>query len=596
MKNCEYIIDATGDHFKSYKLLLQSDWLNNLNKDEWRSLEDIIFSESPLADQIASKLKNKNHEYHIDRIARNSLAGVIDGEPDLSADSAIPINGFLESDLCAVNGKRIVTQKNDEDYETSFIRKLTKQAPPGTEITLEEAKAEFDKHQKGNDIIVEDSVMLHSLLTSGEIISTNSSAIYNFSKAFKEVQTSRFEGNSLLADQLFNGLRNGYFSRIIKRNQKVVKNINLRSKLAGIDKDLIGHIDYITIEPNGTLHLYLYKVSSQDYKKWPSAKVEKYKAQLVFLKYMLAENGFNVKNIELNVVPIALHYTDDYSKVTHITVHDPVTYSSRKSDGTYALEHYDQLVRHFLKDNYMPDEITNSDIENANKDIKKIFPVLNVQTEGFSKTAEEWIRTAPDCDPHDIEPLVIKEVHTPGHGYDLIVRLKDDTTKTIVIKSDRAKHNNKELHDAVIEHLQYLSDNKSYQLNRLKEAIKNGYTKGKTDVFSDIKGLPPIFLNSIFSKYLTTYTTKENGEKDYEWKLLDNLSEANVLMFQNKKGQVDIISLSAFNLNVSPTLKEGTTNVLGCHRYDSQTAVFKGDFGNIELISNFTQLDSSISR
>lgn len=590
MKNCEYTIKATGETFNSYDELITK-WVDKLSVNEWQSLEDLVFSVSSLQDKIYKQLESKNKEYHIERKARNSLSGAIDGEAEITDSNSFSINEFLENDLCAINGKRIVTQKNDEEYKANFILKFTKQMPKGKEMSLEEAEKEFERIQKGNDIIVEDAVMLHSFLTSSDIVSSKSSAINDFGIKLRNAQTSRFEGNSLLSDQLFNGLRYGYFKHVAKKNNRVFKNLNLKSKLIGIDKDIIGHIDYLTIDPNGRLHVYLYKVSSQSYNEWPSAKVEKFKAQLVFLKYMLAENGFNVNNIELNIVPIHLKYNDDFSKVLSIRVDDPQRYSSKQSDGSYALSHYDQLVSRFLKDNYIPSEITNNDIKEATKDIKKIFPSLNIKTEGISKTAEEWIRTAPDCDPYDVESIVIKEVHEPNHGYDLIVRQPDNTTKTIIIKSDRSKNKNIELRNEVIKQLENLSDSKSYLLDTIKSVIQEGYNKGKTDPFSDQKGLPSTFLTSIFSKYFI-HTTNDKGEKTYDWKMLDSLSEANIIMFQNNTtGQVDVISLSSFNLNVSPTLKEGATTVLGSYCYDTQTSVFKGDFGNIELIRTLTLLN-----
>lgn len=590
MRNCKYIITATEEEFNSFSEFLTK-WVDNLDINEWQSLEDLVFSVAPIQDKIHKQLESKNKEYHIERKSRNSLSGIIDGEAEVVDSNSFSINEFLENDLCAVNGKRIVTQKNDEDYKANFILKFTKQMPKGKEKSLEEAEKEFERIQRGNDIIVDDAVMLHSFLTSSDLVSSKSSAINDFGSKFRSAQTSRFEGNSLLSDQLFNGLKYGYFKHISKKNNRVFKNLNLKSKLIGIDKDIIGHIDYITIDPNGRLHVYLYKVSSQNYNEWPSAKVEKFKAQLVFLKYILAENGFNVNNIELNIIPIHLKYNDDFSKVLSIRVDDPQRYSSKQSDGSYALSHYDQLVSRFLKDNYIPSEITNSDIKEATEDIKKIFPSLNIKVEGISKTAEEWIRTAPDCDPYDVESLVIRGVHEPNHGYDLIVRQKDNTTKTIVIKSDRIKNKNTELRDEVIKQLENLSDNKGYLLDTIKSVIQEGYNKGKTDPFSDQKGLPSTFLTSIFSKYFA-HTTNDAGEKTYDWKMLDSLSEANIIMFQhNVTGQVDVISLSSFNLNVAPTLKEGATTVLGSYCYDTQTSVFKGDFGNIELIRTLTLLN-----
>lgn len=595
MKNCKYIINSTNETYNSYTELFIN-WLDKLDVNKWQSLEDLVFSLNPIQDKINEQIKSVSKEYKISTEINPEISGIIDGEAMLKHPNSFYINEFLESDLCAVNGKRIVTQKNDEDYKQNFIQKLTKYMPKGKELTQEEAEKEFDRLLKGNKIIQEDAIMLHSLLTSSDIVSTKSSAINNFESKFYNAQTSRFEGNSLLADKLFNELRFNYLDHIVKPEVKILKNINLKSKLIGIDKDLIGHIDYITINPNGTLNLYNFKVSSQDYTAWPSAKVEKYKAQLVFLKYMLAENGINVENITLNIIPVKLNYNEDFSKVISIRVNTPISYSSNKRDASYNLENYDKLVSKFLKNNYTPEPINNDIIEKARENNKKIFPTLNIKRDGIGKTAMEWIKKAPECDPQEVEPLVIKEIQEPNHGYDIIIRQKNGTTKTIEIKSDKAKTKNKELIDEVTKYVEYLQDNKGYQLNVIKTAIREGYIKGKQEgvsVFAETKGLPSIFLDSIFDRYFE-YTINENKEKVYKWKLLEDLSEANVLIFQKEDGQIEVVTLSSYDLNVSPVLKSGTSTVLGCHRYDTQTQVFKGDFGNIELIKTMTLLNELV--
>jgi hypothetical protein len=62
-------------------------------------------------------------------------------------------------------------------------------------------------------------------------------------------------------------------------------------------------------------------------------------------------------------------------------------------------------------------------------------------------------------------------------------------------------------------------------------------------------------------------------------------------MFKNRDtNQVDVISLSAFNLNQSPKLEKGST-ILGSYRYDTESTLLKGDFGNIELMRIMTLLN-----
>ena len=138
-QNHEYVVenisdlrayDKTQDKTVDLKLKYIDDKteeaVNAKNDAEWQSFEDLVFSLSPKQDKIYESLKAKNKEYSIEKKARNSLSGVIDGEVEVTAKDSFSVNEFLESDLCAVNGKRIVTQKDENDYKANFILKFTK--------------------------------------------------------------------------------------------------------------------------------------------------------------------------------------------------------------------------------------------------------------------------------------------------------------------------------------------------------------------------------------------------------------------------------------------------------------------------------------
>ena len=106
--------------------------------------------------------------------------------------------------------------------------------------------------------------------------------------------------------QLYNGLKKTFYIREKGKypDSKTITNVNLVSKLLNQDNEIFGHIDYLFVGEDGTLHLYLFKTTSEHPSHWVNVKQEKYKYQLAFLKQMLANNGVDVSNIDLNIVPV----------------------------------------------------------------------------------------------------------------------------------------------------------------------------------------------------------------------------------------------------------------------------------------------------
>ena len=41
----------------------------------------------------------------------------------------------------------------------------------------------------------------------------------------------------------------------------VINNIGLKAKIEALDKELVGHIDYLSVDESGTLHAYVFKAS-----------------------------------------------------------------------------------------------------------------------------------------------------------------------------------------------------------------------------------------------------------------------------------------------------------------------------------------------
>lgn len=456
-----------------------------------------------------------------------------------------------------------------EDYIESEIKSLTDQG-----IDPEDAKKAVQTVLNNWKIIEEDSMVLHSLFTSNTI-----GNLADFENAQK--LTSRM--SMQVIDKL-----HGLLKRRIKDIQdqypesRTLTNINLRTALKDFDKDLIGHIDYMFIDKRGRLHLYNFKTSHTRPAKWSSAKQEKYKLQLAFLKQMLANKGIQVKNMDLNIIPVEMSYTDDFSKINDIKVHDSINHNLNKFSNP-GLNKYFNKAKYFVESNISETENLSGGIKEANSIIRATFPTLNIKSEGIATSAKDWIKNAPDSGDAST-PIIIKPSEDSDFGYDLIM-----SGNVIKIKSKKRPENNKELENAVIEHLSELEDNKDFITQQLKtvldKAIKVGFIDltGHKFFKEDVKK----HLKSVFNQYVV-----KDEKKQSEWIFNDTLIDQNIFLFTNRHtGQTDIITLSHLNLNSIANIN-GTNNILGAYKRNGQTDTLTSHFGNIETVRTLLLLNS----
>lgn len=560
MDNCKYIIE--GNTFSSYSDLL--DYISNLTNLDLDNIPDIVYSKSSRQTSQVEKLLKLKTDY----IPKKNSVSFIDSEPQ--AEGALSILDFIDSPACVINGRPLVTPLSREDYIEKQIEKLVEQ---GT--SQEEAEQVVNKIISNWDTVQEDSLKLHQTFTD-KIISNPDATDIDFADKFKSI----LPNNRLLID-LYNKLKRFYISEKGKYPEsRAIRNINLTSRIKELDQEIFGHIDYLFVGQDGTLHLYLFKVTTTNPKEWPQVKQEKYMYQLAFLKHMLSNNGINVKNIDLNIVPVQLTYNDDFSEIQSLEVHYPKQYSTRRSGSEYAMTKYDRQVSAFIQDSYIPESISEKPIERADKINRAIFPDLNIRNDGISLSAIEWIKSAPSIDPTGTEPLVIKEIGDPGHAYDVII-----DGKVHPIKSGKSKTNNKEIIDLVSEYIDKLDDNKGYSTQRLKDAIKNSFKKG-FPIFSTVPGLMnyAASLEAVFAKYLSYQEDPDTKTREYSWELLDDLIDSNVLVFRNKEDNtIDLISLTSFDLNAKASLRFGS-NILGGYKLDTQYKGLDAHYGNIEAV------------
>lgn len=518
-----------------------------------------------------------------------TVSSLMNGEPDSGVKSIL---NFIDTAACSILGRQLVTPLVLEDYKKYEVKKILEEQNLDLD-TAPQAAIDAATKQVENTIanwkrIQEDSFALHKLFTDGTILGPDVDFIAKFQKTLPKSLNS----TDLLV-KLHNNLKNIYIAEKGRfADSETIRSLNLSSKLKGIDQELVGHIDYLFVGSDGTLHLYLFKTTSESPNKWKGVKEEKYKYQLAFLKQMLKDNGADVTDIELNIVPVQLNYNSDYSQVESIIVHNPnpnYQYSTRKTDNRYAMHKYDRETSQFFEKKSTIRPITDSVIDRADNINRQIFPDINIRSTGIGESAKEWILHAPEADPEGVEPLVIKTVGEPGHYYDVIIN-----GEVHPIKTKGSKKTNKDILKLVTDHLEELEDDKGYSTQRLKDAILESYKKGFM-TFENVKGLrgKSDVLYSVLSKYLIPNKDSEGKVVDYNWKLRDDIIDANILIFENKDGVIDVITLSAFDLNAKIRFN-GNENLLGHFVYDSDYIDLKANYGNIELVRTMTILNEAL--
>lgn len=589
--HCTYSYKGQDD--LSYAEL--SDIIYDEIKDNPAKLDDTIFSQGtkqfPRRDIQYENIKKLNQEYIISKSSSTQpeCTTSINGEP--STKGTMHVLDFFDSNMYVrQDGSHILTQFNDEEWEQELIKHYK-----NNDTTKDQAEQLAKLDVENGKAIKRDAPQLHPLFTTSYIWN-KSKRIDEFYDDVKDKLPDSLKDQEKAVTNLLIGLRQVYLtekSRKVGSNSRTIFNTNITAKLKDIDKELFAHIDWMFIDDSGTLHIYLLKTCTTPESKWPIVKKQKYKHQLAMIKRMLANNGIRVSGATLNIVPILLKYNIDESDpnnsfkyIEDIEVKNAERYSSREGRAGYSMEYYDNIAASFIDDNSTPFPISNKPIETAMQNCQLIFQNLNIKEDGIHKSAKEWIAHAPDRGIIGNEPIIIRESNESGYKYELIIR-----GKVHKIKSKRVKEKNDEILSLVQKEIDKLDDEKGYTVNIIKEAIKDAFEKGWSTLSSH-KEIDSYLNESILSVMHKYMPKKVNDEWEYEWELEENLIDAGIIIFKNKAGVRDIITLSAFNLNVTPDyLKNTSTNILGNYKTDYEYIDMAGDFGNIEAIRTMELLN-----
>lgn len=560
MKNCIYTFQGNTYTYKELIDIL-------LESPNIRTVSDIVYSKASKQDRIINELYKIKKEY----ITKKN-SSILDGEPDI--EGPMTISQLIDSPAFSINDSQLISKMNREDYikyKVAQIKENNNLNEEETEKTRKQVQAEVDNWDK---IIGEDFYQFHTLMSGFDF---QSKGLYDFKQHLKG---TKFESAS---ENLYADLHNTYIRmRSDHIGSKLIKNISIEAELKDTLQKIVGHIDYLLVDSLGNLHIYNYKASTESSKDWIVAKQEKYKYTLAMLKQMLAYNGFNVNGMTLNLIPIRFNYTDDLSRINSINAEQTKEYTM-SAGSKYIFSKYDRVAKQMIPSKLGTIEVTPDSVKDANRVLKVIFNEKGVRAAGIQQTIQEQIRQA-------VRTGSIKNVNEPNHYYDVIIG-----GKVYPISTPGKPEKNQQILDCFQDNMELLEQNDSVVASRLTEGILNSYKKGYPN-FENSKGFSysASYLNSVLRKYFEH--DKVEDKKIYKWEFIDNdiLLSANILMFRNQDGQIDVIALSPYNLNRSTSFKYGSS-LAGSYLLDRQSqGISKATYGNIEAIRVMTLLNQII--
>ena len=573
LSDCIYYINGNPYSYDSLWSALDQTQLDELNETG-----DILFSKYPKQEAQKNRLETLKQKVKETRQQQNFLfAGDIteDGENGEKA-----ISTFLtESPEAIINGNPIVRQFVIEDFKQNEIRTRVELG-----MSTQEATKEVEKEISNWETIAEDSKLIHKLLTDPIIASTEDKKA-EFIQRAKDVipKSSKLYDDNLLGT-LYDQLKTFYInSKGHYVDSEVLRNINLTAQLKNSNTKLLGHIDYAFIDTSGTLHIYNFKVTHNSLNKWSKDKINTFRHELAFLKQILANNGLNIKNIDMRIVPLQVKYNKDYNQIQEMVIRDSKNYDI-DSNSRYVGQKFDNVAKYFIEESNQIENITSDHIKIADQINKAIFPFISVKSDVIGKSVIEWINSAKTVG--DSEPLIIRQIETGE--WEVFI---NGTRHLVTNPVDKSR--NKDIIKLVSDHLDKLNTNGTY-INNVKEYLIDSHRRG----FVNIEKLKrnSDFFNKEFAQYVHKSEIGENKKSD--WELIDDLADCNILMFKNRRtGIIDVITLSQQNLDVIPDYpKKGNSNVLAAYMRDSQIDMPLGDLGQIENIRTLVLLNQVIDK
>lgn len=548
----------------------------------YRDFSDIIYSKGTKQDAVFSEVLSLKKDFKA-RASQNKISG----EPDYTPGKTLTTQTLIDSGNFRFKGEEVIKEQSDADYIANIVKSYMDEG-----LSENEAKQRAENTLQNWQVINEDAKELHTLLNN---FNFQTQERYDF---IKHLKGTKFEDlASSIWDQiaeeggLFHIMR-GRHKLSNEASVKIIQGVNLLAKLNHIGEDIIGHIDNLVVDTNGTLHIYNYKLTSTPISEWDAVKKEKYRFQMALLKQILAHNGFNVTGTQLHIIPIRVDYSEDFSKINSTTVY---AQNHIQMPAGQAFNKYETIAKYFIKSNIKLEPIKNKVVQQINRNLNFIFPERNITIDGIQKSVDEWIKFNYSSRWENR----IKRVDAEDHVYELY--FNDDFTDPVLIKDPTEPINNEELKNAVTKHLRDINTNNSEFLGRIIQDIlvskrlgKSILERGRTSNRNLQRTLS--FISKSLNKYISSYNMVQ-GVKDFEWELISNdtLLDANILLFRNKSDQVDVVCLSNFNLKAQLSFN-GQQNIMGSYVTDSSKDTrglinFRANFANIEAVKTMTILN-----
>lgn len=569
---CRYMIYKNGKEvtqFMSYTELLKyiDDQKIKLDKQS-----DIVYSKdmTPQQEQQCDAIDKIKADYkpvlRIDDIDINSF---IDDDFFLEGAALSTIQFINSKAFVDENGRPYLLQFNEQRYRQVMMQHLQTTLKMTTEKAIEFIDTEIS-HWKRIQI---DSYWLHTLFGSYDTINSDKST-NDVAENFLKQDIPQSIRNKQVIENAVKSARQQVLDTAKGLNLR--KNVNMKVNIHG--KDVYGHIDYLTIAEDGSVNVYLYKVSYNSSLYWPDVKKQKYKYQLAFLKHMLSQNGVNTDHINMFIVPVRVKYDEDFDHITDIVFESEQNYSFNHN-GKNIIRKEENIVEKFLPEQSNPLHFDNDElIMQAEHDCQVIFPKVDIRKEGILGSIPMYIQNALDgVDPN----FRIITVDTPEYMYEVKIN-----NRTYKIKDKTRPQDNKEIIDIVYKHIDSIDSEKGNSANTLKNAIIN-LRNGNDE---SVNGRMRHIIDTQLSKYMRF--DMEGNNRVYQWELLQDVTNCNVLIFKNKKtGVYDIVSLSAVNLQVRMS-KGVASNLLSLRGYyNSEYIALEGNYGNMEIVRAMTLIN-----
>lgn len=587
MTTCKYKYKNKNYSYQELVEQVSQELQDPKNRSKYAHINDEVFSKTIQEEQLDRIIDaSRSVTAQLKREKSIDTSSLLSGNSEYNDGRHISLASAINNPLVQVNGRPIYNQMSVEDYfkiETDYLIQRR-------DLEESEKDAYIEKIKNNWKNIEDDGYLIKYILGSFNLRESTNDLVQKLINDPEIKANSRIYNTNILTsiiDQLKSSLN---YIQGNRGDRKLLKNINVIAKVDRIAKEVLGHIDYLTIEDDGSIKIYCYKTSYQKFAQWTKEKKQHYKLSMAFLQRMLWANGIKADKISSYVIPIEMNYSDDFQNIEGVRV-GSIWDMNQNYSGQYTMNKANDIARTLITEQKKTPKIYPAEeaAERVNYIMNTLFPGLNITSEGCKKSAKQWIKEAPESGEEN--QLTIK--HDPTKDHEYIVTINGVQTE---IKNKNSPENNPQIIKLVTDHIQELQDNLSYSTQSLKEAIKGAYKHGQEQLLR-YKGLrySMAFLGSTFRQYFK-FELDENREKQYEWEMMEDFLNYNIIGFRNKKTkQVDLISLSAFDVDQTMTMRNGQKNILGFHKYDVEMpGQWRADYGNYEAVRAMSVLNELI--